>query len=209
MMILTRRGFIKIGIFVPSLSLMLHFFSICWAKVKRILPRGFSREALKGMNPEEVDNRDLEIDPIERFGTMGTSDMSIDITRYRLKISGKVKRPLSLSYDQIMKFPQMTETVLLICPGFFAYNAQWTGTGLKGFIQEAQPEKGVKHIDIKGADGKTVRIPFTKMDQKKIFLAYRVNGENLPKKHGFPLRLVYEDAYGSEWIKYVEEMVFS
>jgi sulfoxide reductase catalytic subunit YedY len=47
------------------------------------------------------------------------------------------------------------------------------------------------------------------MDQKKIFLAYRVNGQELPKKHGFPLRLVYEDAYGSEWIKYVEEMVFS
>jgi sulfoxide reductase catalytic subunit YedY len=34
-----------------------------------------------------------------------------------------------------------------------------------------------------------------------------VNGETLPRKHGFPLRLVYEDAYGSEWVKYVKEVV--
>ena len=43
-------------------------------------------------------------------------------------------------------------------------------------------------------------------DRKKIFLAYRVNGETLPQKHGFPLRLVYEDAYGYDWIKYVDEV---
>lgn len=206
---LTRRGLIKIGLFVPFLILITNFLSTVWAKVKKILPRGFPRDELKEMDPEEVDNRDLEIDPIEKFGTMGTSDISIDVNKYRLKVSGKVKNPLSVSYDQIMKFPQVTETVLLICPGFFAYNAQWTGIGFKGFIRESQPEKGVKNIEIKGEDGKAVRIPLAKIDQKKIFLAYRVNGEKLPKKHGFPLRLVYEDAYGSEWIKYVNEIVFS
>jgi len=51
------------------------------------------------------------------------------------------------------------------------------------------------------------RIPLDNITSKKIILAYRVNGEPLSKKHGFPLRLVYGDAYGSEWIKYVEEIV--
>ncbi|RPJ09258.1 MAG: hypothetical protein EHM36_04490 [Deltaproteobacteria bacterium] len=32
------------------------------------------------------------------------------------------------------------------------------------------------------------------------------NGEPLPRKHGFPLRLVFEDAYGSDWVKYVDEL---
>jgi DMSO/TMAO reductase YedYZ molybdopterin-dependent catalytic subunit len=26
-------------------------------------------------------------------------------------------------------------------------------------------------------------------------------------KHRFPLRLVYEDAYGHDWVKYVDEIV--
>jgi sulfoxide reductase catalytic subunit YedY len=47
------------------------------------------------------------------------------------------------------------------------------------------------------------------IEQKRILLAYRVNGVTLPQEHGFPLRLVYEDAYGSNWVKYVDEVVVS
>jgi len=36
-----------------------------------------------------------------------------------------------------------------------------------------------------------------------VFLAFEVNGEKLPQKHGFPLRIVAEDYYGSDWVKYV------
>jgi len=36
-----------------------------------------------------------------------------------------------------------------------------------------------------------------------VFLAYGVNGKTLPQKHGFPLRVVAEDTYGSDWVKYV------
>jgi len=47
------------------------------------------------------------------------------------------------------------------------------------------------------------------LQQKKILLAYRVNEATLPQRHGFPLRLVLEDHYGYEWIKYVDEIVVS
>ena len=40
----------------------------------------------------------------------------------------------------------------------------------------------------------------------KVFLAYEVNGKALPRKHGFPLRVVAEDHYGSEWVKYVDKI---
>ncbi len=159
------------------------------------------------MNPEEIDNRNLEIDPLEKFETMGPTDVDINLKTYRLKVTGKVGRSLLLSYDQILKYPQTTETVLLICPGFFSNNGQWTGIPLRALLQEAHANKNAKYIDIKGAYGKIVRIPLKTVSQKKILLALRVNGETLPKKHGFPLRLVYEDAYGYDWVKYVDEIV--
>lgn len=180
-----------------------------WAKGKKILPRGFSREKMKEMNPKEIDNRELEIDPIESFGTMGPTDVTIDIKAYKLKVSGKVGSPLALTYDQIVNLPKITETVLLICPGYFAYNAQWTGVDLRGLLQESQVKKEATFVDIRGAYGKVVRIPLKELNRKKIFLAYQVNGKNLPKPHGFPLRLVYEDAYGYDWVKYIEELVIS
>ena len=79
----------------------------------------------------------------------------------------------------------------------------------KSLLQEAQINKEAQYVDINGAHGKGVRIPLKTINQKRIFLAYRVNGEKLPQKHGFPLRLVYEDAYGYDWVKYVDEIVVS
>jgi len=203
----TRRVFLKIGLGV--LLMGWKFVSNTWAKARQLLPKGFSKNQLKEMKPAEVDNRNLEVDPLDQFDTMGPTDVAIDLKTYQLKITGKVGRPLSLSYDQILKYPSLTETVLLICPGFFANNGRWTGVNLKSLLQEAQIKKEAQYIDIVGAGEKRVRIPLKALDQKRIFLAYRVNGETLPQKHGFPLRLAYEDAYGSDWVKYVDEIVVS
>jgi sulfoxide reductase catalytic subunit YedY len=203
----TRRIFLKIGL--GTFLVGWNFASNVWAKAKQLLPKGFPKNQLLNMNPAEVDNRNLEIDPLNQFGTMGPTDVAIDSKTYRLKITGKVERPLSLSYDQILKLPSLTETVLLICPGFFSINGRWTGVNLKSLIQESQIKKEAQYVDISGAHGKNIRISLKTLDQKKVLLAYRVNGETLPQKHGFPLRLVYEDAYGYDWVKYIEEVVVS
>jgi DMSO/TMAO reductase YedYZ molybdopterin-dependent catalytic subunit len=210
----TRRKFLRKFFWVPLggfliTSSLWGFVSSTWAKAKQLLPKGFSKSKLKEMNPAEIDSRNLEIDPLNQFGTMGPTDVAIDLKTYRLKLMGKVERPLSLSYDQVLKFSSLTETVLLICPGFFSNNGRWTGVNFRSLLQEAQIKKEAQYIDIVGAHEKRVRIPLKLLDQKRIFLAYQVNGKTLPRKHGFPLRLVYEDAYGSDWVKYVNEVVVS
>jgi len=195
-----------LGFFI---KFVFHPLSICWAKTKQLLPKGFSKSKLKDMNPAEIDSQNLEIDPLGKFGTMGPTDIATDLKTYRLKVTGKVERSLSLSYVEIPNYSSLTETVLLICPGFFANNGRWTGVDLKSLLEEAQIKKEAQYIDIVGASEKRVRIPLKTLNQKKIFLAHRVNGEALPQKHGLPLRLVYEDAYGSDWVKYVDEIVVS
>ena len=201
----TRRKFLITSILIPPF--FLKFVTTLWAQAKNILPKGFKREALRSMNPAEIDNRNLDIDPLGKFGTMGPTDVAVDVKTYQLRIRGAVNHPLSLSYDQILKFPSLTEVVLLICPGFFANNGRWTGVSFQTLLQEAQVKKEARYVDIKGAYEKGVRIRLKDIDRKRIFLAYRVNGETLPQKHGFPLRLVYEDAYGFDWVKYVDEVV--
>ena len=62
------------------------------------------------------------------------------------------------------------------------------------------------HITVYGPEGpyeKVERFPIADIRSNKVFLAYAVNGEKLPQKHGFPLRIVAEDYYGSDWVKYV------
>jgi len=210
----TRRDFLGKSIWVSLSgfvvnSLLWKFISSSWAKANELLPKGFPKDQMINMNPAEIDNRDLDIDPLEQFGTMGPTDVAVDIKTYRLKITGKVKQSLSLTYDEILKYPSLTETVLLICPGFFTNNGRWSGVSFRTLLKSADVHSDSKYLDVKGAYEKVVRISLKDIDQKKVFLAYRVNGEPLPQKHGFPLRLVYEDAYGYDWVKYVEEIVIS
>ena len=99
---LTRRNFIKrFSISFFGFVLSIPFVSKLWAQVRKILPKGFKREELKNMNPAEIDNRNLEVDPLGKFGTMGPTDVAVDGKTYQLKITGAVNHPLSLSYDQI------------------------------------------------------------------------------------------------------------
>lgn len=205
----TRRKFTKCSVLISLAGCIVNLLGVAWGKAKRLLPKGFPREELKHMNPQEVDNRELEVDPLQSFGTMGPTDVAVDIKTYRLKITGKVKHPLALTYDEILNLTPMTETVLLICPGFFSNNGRWTGVNFRTLLKNADIHQKAEYLDVKGAYGKVVRISLKDMDRRKIFLAYRVNGDVLPQKHGFPLRLVYEDAYGYDWVKYVEEIIIS
>jgi sulfoxide reductase catalytic subunit YedY len=73
-------------------------------------------------------------------------------------------------------------------------------------LEKAQMITGVTHVSFSGPDGtyeKTERFPIEDILSDKVFLAYSVNGSVLPKKHGFPLRVVAEDYYGGDWVKYV------
>ena len=73
-------------------------------------------------------------------------------------------------------------------------------------METAKLDSGLNHVTFSGPDGtyeKTERFPIAEILADKVFLAYRVNDSVLPKKHGFPLRLVAEDYYGGNWVKYV------
>jgi DMSO/TMAO reductase YedYZ molybdopterin-dependent catalytic subunit len=62
-------------------------------------------------------------------------------------------------------------------------------------------------VSINGPEGpytKTERFPLKDIFSEKVFLAYQVNGADLPQRNGYPLRLVVEDSYGDAWIKYVD-----
>lgn len=54
--------------------------------------------------------------------------------------------------------------------------------------------------------GRTASYPLADILSDKIFLVYQVNGKDLPRRHGFPLRVVAEDYYGSDWVKYVTKV---
>ena len=200
---LASESFLVVGFFLsPLVSAMKQ----AWAASKRVLDKGTKRESLIHENPAALDTTNLEITPLEDFGTMGPTTQVLNRDTWRLEVSGQVKRPLSLTYAQLTSLPSIEREVLLICPGFFANYGRWKGISIKGLLQQADFDRSAAQVLIEAKGGKTAKYPLADILSDKVFLAYQVNGKELPQKHGFPLRVVAEDYYGSDWVKYVEKV---
>ncbi len=173
---------------------------------KIILPKGTDRESLKSKHPKSLDTTNLEITPLKEFHTMGLTDHVVNLKTWRLDITGHIKHPCSLPYSEILALPAIEREVLLICPGIFANHGKWRGVDMKLLLEKVKMEKGITHVTFSGPKNryeKVERFPVEDVLSNQVFLAYAVNGESLPRKHGFPLRVVAEGYYGDFWVKYV------
>ncbi len=127
----------------------------------------------------------------------------IDLESYRLEVTGKVKHPLKLSYDDLRCMPRIEARPTLICPGFFADTATWAGAPLKSVLELAGVQEEARGIRLISADGFSAPVPLSEARSDKNFLAYEWEGTPLPILHGFPVRAVFPELDGDTWIKWL------
>ncbi len=178
-----------------------------WAAVKRrLLPADTPREALARMAPPVIDAGRIPPTPLAQFGVMGTDDQTVEISRWRLEIAGKVARPMQLTYADLLARPAVARKLPLICPFVFANQGVWKGCAIWPLLQEAGVSDKAGELVATGSDGANAaqrRFPLDEVRKGEVFLCYAVNGETLPVKHGYPLRIVAGQEFGDKWLKYV------
>jgi sulfoxide reductase catalytic subunit YedY len=210
-----RRMFLKTALkFITGTGFLLSPFfrgarMVYGKDQKIILPKNTKRESLIHKDPSLLDTRNLETTPLKDFRTMGITDYEVNLDTWRLEVTGRVEEPQRLTYSQVLAMPSIERSILLICPGVFANHGMWKGLSVGKLLEKAKMGEGVTHVAFSGPEGayqKVGRFPIEDILSNKVFLAYRVNGETLPKKHGFPMRVVAEGHYGYEWIKYVRKV---
>ena len=141
---------------------------------------------------------------------------------WSLVIGGCVDSELSLSLDDIKERPQVTTAVTLECAGNgraqldprplsqpwlleAVGTAEWTGTPLRGLLEEAGVGEGAVEVLFRGMDRgieggeeqhyeRSLALADAMCDE--VLLAWGMNGRPLPPQHGFPLRLVVPGWYG-------------
>lgn len=146
-----------------------------------------------------------ELDPSTGLHMTGTVQ-NIELSTYRLKVSGKVDRPLSLTYDELRCLPKLTARPTLICKGYFEDVATWSGASLKSILEMAGLQSDAKSITLVAAGGFEAYIPLIEALREDNFLAYEWAGQPVPILHGFPLRAVLPSMFGNRWVKWLTEV---
>jgi DMSO/TMAO reductase YedYZ molybdopterin-dependent catalytic subunit len=137
----------------------------------------------------------------------GTS-IEVDIKTYRLKITGAVEKPLSLTFDEVKKLPSIREDITLDCPGFFIDKGYWTGVKIADLLNMAGLKKEAKRVEFTSIDGSYSQIlALEEIKPDGFLVAYQFNDKEFSKYHGYPLRVTAKDLAGSVWVKWLGTIV--
>ena len=158
-------------------------------------------------------NAGTDITPItsnERFYsvTKNVVDPDVDRDLWRLEIVGNVRNNLSLSYGDLMDFEQVDQETTLCCisnrigAGFIS-NANWKGVRLRDVLEQAGVKDNSYEVFISGADAYHDSFSLDKAMEESTLVVYEMNGEPLPRIHGYPVRLIVPGLYGEKNVKWV------
>jgi DMSO/TMAO reductase YedYZ molybdopterin-dependent catalytic subunit len=154
-----------------------------------------------------------EITPNDEFYITTYSDTvpSVDPGKFSLRIEGLIDKPYTLTLKELEDMKDKTEFVTLECignpvGGDSISNALWDGVTLSKIIERARPRNGIVKTAFFAEDGYSDSIPYALSLSEDVFLAFRMNGEPLPRKHGYPLRAIVPGIYGMKHVKWLSKI---
>ncbi len=136
-------------------------------------------------------------------------DPQVAISRWELQVMGLVGQSKTWNYDQVRALPSETRAVTLECiangpGGHLMGNAEWTGVLLKTVLDEAGGvQTGGQYVTFTSVDGYQYNQTLDNLMEARALLAWNMNGQPLPDKHGYPLRLIMPGRYGEQSCKWL------
>lgn len=157
-------------------------------------------------------------------------EKAIELAEWTLAVDGEVMVPLTIDFEKLLRMPKAIAANTLECSGNSRSllakkasgnswtiggvgNGVWGGVWLKDLLDEAGLTPDAQHVAFEGFDkplGKA-RIKFIrsiplKKAMSSTLLAYEMNGEPLPLRHGFPLRALALGWTGANCVKWLERV---
>lgn len=150
------------------------------------------------------------IAPNDKFYTVTKNviDPNVAAPVWRLEIGGLVEEPRSYTFDDLMNLASIEQESTLMCisnrigAGLMS-NAVWQGVRLRDLLEASRPLPGALEVFLNGADAYTDSFAFDKAMDPTTIVAFAMNGEPLPMRHGYPARVVVPGLYGEKNVKWV------
>ena len=126
---------------------------------------------------------------------------------WRLNVDGMVGRPASFSLTQLKSYPSLSQITELACEEGWSYIAEWIGVPLSHVLDVVGIRPQAKYVVYFSIDPDW----WESMDMAdalhpQTFLAYGMNGDDLPVGNGGPLRMRLPRQLGYKSVKFITRL---
>jgi DMSO/TMAO reductase YedYZ molybdopterin-dependent catalytic subunit len=169
-------------------------------------PNGYDGLSVRGPHTDPIT-------PNDRFYivTKNLIDPMIDRGLWRLQVGGLVSHPHTYGFDDLASFPSISQTQTLECisngvgQGLMS-NAAWKGVPLATLLTSARPRPEGRFVLMHAADGYVHIVSLQRAMKPSTLVAYQMNGQPLPHRHGYPARVLVPGTYGEVNVKWVDRI---
>ena len=130
----------------------------------------------------------------------------VDERSYTLSVAGKVTAPRRWTLGQLRALPQVTQVTRHICVEGWSAIGKWGGVPFRTFLEMNGADLTAKYVCFKCADDyfTSIDMPTALHAQTQLTLTY--DGQVLPPKYGFPMKLRMPTKLGYKNPKHINEI---
>jgi DMSO/TMAO reductase YedYZ molybdopterin-dependent catalytic subunit len=141
---------------------------------------------------------------LKAWKPMGGEPGDPSLERFRLRISGEVEAPFTLTFQELLAMPQAALAVDVHCvTGWSVLGAKVEGVLLKDLAARARVKSSARYVIFEAAHGYTANVPLRAALGPQCMVARELEGVPLPRAHGGPLRAVVPELYfwkSAKWL---------
>ncbi len=127
---------------------------------------------------------------------------------YRLKVSGLVNNPMTLTIEDLKAMPPVHLVKDFQCvTGWRVSQVHWEGVRLSDVIDAAGASSQAEGVEFSSYDGAdTESLTLSQARRSDVIVAYRMLGGPITSSHGGPVRLYVAPMYGYKSLKWLSEI---
>jgi len=127
---------------------------------------------------------------------------------YRLKVSGLVDNPMTLTIEDLKAMPPVHMVKDFQCvTGWRVSQVHWEGVRLSDVIDAAGASSKAAGVEFSSYDGAdTESLTLSQARRSDVIVAYRMLGGPITSSHGGPVRLYVAPMYGYKSLKWLSEI---
>ena len=133
----------------------------------------------------------------------------IALQEWRLKIDGRVTKPVQLTWEQFHALPQVEDVSDFHCVTTWSkYDCRWGGVAFTTLYELVQPEADARFVYFTGYDGYSTNVALEKCLDDDVLVATSFNHAPVPREHGGPARVIIPKLYAWKGAKFVSGITF-